>query len=150
MWATSATPRDVILLSARQGEESLPDGENGIGHLGQLLLGGRGTGEDGLDLLHLAPGVRDAGGETRILQTQPRPQVGGGIAEAAESQGPAPEVGIVVLEARVAGHAHRVAVTVTSLALVAAGAGQAGAAEAAARGLVTAWALRSPEVTVTG
>lgn len=65
-------------------------------------------------------------------------------------QGLLPEVRIIGLEARVAGHAHRVAVAVASLALVTAGPGQARAAEAAARCLVTARALCSPEITVTG
>lgn len=85
-----------------------------------------------MDLLHLALRICDPGGEAKILQALPWPQAGGGIADATEAQGLAPEVGIVDLEARVAGHAHRVAVTVASLALVTAGSGQARAAEAAA------------------
>jgi hypothetical protein len=50
----------------------------------------------------------------------------------------------------VAGHTHRVAVTVASLALVTATPSQARAAEATARDFVTASTFCSPEVTVTG
>lgn len=136
-------------ISAWQ-EMELPDGEDGVGHLGHLLLRDRGAAENCLDLLNLALCIPDPGGQAGVLQAVPWPQGGRGIPEAAEAQGLLLEVGVVGLEAVVAGHAHGVAVAVASLALVTAGPGQAGAAEAAARGLVTAGALGSPEVTVTG
>lgn len=85
-----------------------------------------------------------------VLQARLGPQAGGGVAEAGQAEGLLPEAAVVGLEAGVAGHAHRGAVAVAPLALVAARPRQAGAAEAAARGLVTAWPLGAPEVAVTG
>lgn len=103
-----------------------------------------------MDLLQLVLCVQHPGRQAAVLQARPRPQAGGGITEAAEAEGPLPEAGVIGLEAGVAGHTHRVAVTVASLALVAAWPGRTRAAETAARGLIAAWSLRSPEVTVTG
>lgn len=116
----------------------LPDGEDGIAHLGHLLLRGRGTAENCLDLLDLVLCIQDPGDQVGVPEARPGPQGGGGVSEAAEASGLLLELSLVGLEARMAGHAHRVAVAVTSLALVAAGPRQARAAEAAAGGLVTA------------
>lgn len=85
-----------------------------------------------------------------VVQAQPRPQASAGIAEATEMFCLLLEGSIIGLKARVAGHAHWVAVAEASLALVTVRSGQALVAEAATRALVTAWALCSPEVTVTG
>lgn len=113
-------------------ERELPEGEDGIGHPGHLLLWEHSAAKNCLDLLNLALRVLDPRGQTAVLQAGPSPQAGGGVSEATEAPGLFPEVRVIALEARVAGHAHWVAVTVASLALVAAGPSQAGAAEAAA------------------
>lgn len=131
-------------------EGGSPDGEDGIGHVGQPLLRGRGAPEDSSDLLNPALCIQDPGEQVGVLRAGPGPQGGGDVAEATQPPGLLLEVGVVGLEARVAGHAHRVAVAVAALALVTARPRQAGTAQAAARGLVTAGALGSPEVTVTG
>jgi hypothetical protein len=103
-----------------------------------------------LDLLNLALGVQYPGSKAMVLQTCPGPQAGSGISQTAKAPSLLLEVCIIGLETRVAGHTHRVAVTVASLALVTATPSQARAAEATARDFVTASTFCSPEVTVTG
>lgn len=124
-----------------------PDGSERAARLGQALRCHSGAAEDPLCLLQVPLRLREAGAEPGSPRARGQPCRGVGQAGLAQAQ--ALDVPVVGVEAGVAQLAAGVGAAVAPLALVTAGPGDTGAAEAPARGLVTAHLLRALEVAVT-